>query len=133
MAEVALRNVVKRFDEVEAVREISLDIPNHGSQVATVGSAVGRIAGPVAPNIGQAIGGVWVRPKIRRDAHVIMLVPARRQIGFFHHREWSNAERGFALALEFGQRGRPLRVALPNAPPGRLQRFRVEQKNPRST
>ena len=29
MAEVALRNVTKRFDNVEAVRGISLDIPNN--------------------------------------------------------------------------------------------------------
>ena len=29
MAEVALRNVVKRYDDVEAVRGISLDIPNN--------------------------------------------------------------------------------------------------------
>jgi ABC-type sugar transport system ATPase subunit len=29
MADVALRNVVKRFDEVEAVRNISLNIPDN--------------------------------------------------------------------------------------------------------
>ena len=28
MADVALRNVVKRFDKVDAVREISLNIPD---------------------------------------------------------------------------------------------------------
>ena len=29
MADVALRSVVKRFDDVEAVRAIDLDIPNN--------------------------------------------------------------------------------------------------------
>ena len=28
MAEVALRNVVKRYDDVDAVRSVNLDIPN---------------------------------------------------------------------------------------------------------
>src|SRR6266705_6297854 len=42
MAEVALRNVVKRFDEVEAVREISLDIADQEFVVLVGPSGCGK-------------------------------------------------------------------------------------------
>src|SRR5467141_2380874 len=42
MAEVALRNVVKRFDEVEAVRNISLDIPDNEFVVLVGPSGCGK-------------------------------------------------------------------------------------------
>ena len=38
MAEVALRSVVKRYDEVEAVRSIDLDIPDNEFVFLTAGS-----------------------------------------------------------------------------------------------
>src|ERR1700686_3123329 len=42
MAEVALRGVVKRFDEVEAVRSIDLDIPNNEFVVLVGPSGCGK-------------------------------------------------------------------------------------------
>ena len=42
MAEVALRNVVKRFDDVEAVRSISLDIPDNEFVVLVGPSGCGK-------------------------------------------------------------------------------------------
>ena len=42
MAEVALRNVVKRYDEVEAVRSISLDIPDNEFVVLVGPSGCGK-------------------------------------------------------------------------------------------
>src|SRR6201995_494256 len=42
MADVALRNVVKRYDEVEAVRSIDLDIPNNEFVVLVGPSGCGK-------------------------------------------------------------------------------------------
>src|SRR3981189_1300760 len=42
MADVALRSVVKRFDEVEAVRSIDLDIPNNEFVVLVGPSGCGK-------------------------------------------------------------------------------------------
>ena len=42
MADVTLRNVVKRFDEVEAVRSIDLDIPDNEFIVLVGPSAAAR-------------------------------------------------------------------------------------------
>jgi multiple sugar transport system ATP-binding protein len=42
MADVALRSVVKRFDDVEAVRSIDLDIPNHEFVVLVGPSGCGK-------------------------------------------------------------------------------------------
>ena len=42
MADVALRDVVKRFDEVEAVRHISLDIPDKEFVVLVGPSGCGK-------------------------------------------------------------------------------------------
>jgi multiple sugar transport system ATP-binding protein len=42
MAAVALRNVVKRFDDVEVVRNISLDIPDNEFVVLVGPSGCGK-------------------------------------------------------------------------------------------
>src|ERR1700760_1319125 len=42
MAEVSLRNVVKRFDDVDVVRNISLDIPNNEFVVLVGPSGCGK-------------------------------------------------------------------------------------------
>ena len=42
MAEVSLRNVVKRFDNVEAVRSINLDIPDNEFVVLVGPSGCGK-------------------------------------------------------------------------------------------
>ena len=42
MAEVALRNVIKRFDNVEVVRNISLDIPDNEFVVLVGPSGCGK-------------------------------------------------------------------------------------------
>jgi len=42
MAEVALRNVVKRFDDVDAVRDISLNIPDNEFVVLVGPSGCGK-------------------------------------------------------------------------------------------
>ena len=42
MAEVALRNVVKRFDDVEVVRSINLDIPDNEFVVLVGPSGCGK-------------------------------------------------------------------------------------------
>ena len=42
MADVALRSVVKRFDDVEAVRSIDLDIPNNEFVVLVGPSGCGK-------------------------------------------------------------------------------------------
>ncbi|MGB6652366.1 MAG: ATP-binding cassette domain-containing protein, partial [Xanthobacteraceae bacterium] len=42
MAEVSLRNVVKRFDNVEVVRNISLDIPDNEFVVLVGPSGCGK-------------------------------------------------------------------------------------------
>ena len=43
MAEVSLRNVVKRFDNVEAVRSINLDIPDNEFVVLVGPSGCGKV------------------------------------------------------------------------------------------
>ena len=80
MAEVALRNVVKRFDEVEAVRNISLDIPDNEFVVLVGPSGCGKsttlrmIAGLEEVSAGEIlIGGDVVNdvpPKVRDIAMV---------------------------------------------------------------
>src|SRR6185312_3383435 len=48
-----------------------------------------RITLSVATYVGQMIGRIWIRPKVGSEAHVVVLVPARRRRIFLHHREWT--------------------------------------------
>jgi len=80
MAEVALRNVVKRFDEVEAVREISLDIPNQEFVVLVGPSGCGKsttlrmIAGLEEVTAGEIfIGGEVVNDLPPKDRDIAMV------------------------------------------------------------
>src|ERR1700752_2743963 len=80
MAEVSLRNVIKRFDSVEAVRSINLDIPNNEFVVLVGPSGCGKsttlrmIAGLEEVTSGDIyIGGEVVndRPPKYRDIAMV--------------------------------------------------------------
>jgi multiple sugar transport system ATP-binding protein len=80
MAEVALRHVVKRFDEVEAVRSIDLDIPNNEFVVLVGPSGCGKsttlrmIAGLEEVSAGEIfIGGELVNDLPPKDRDVAMV------------------------------------------------------------
>src|ERR1700744_1139948 len=80
MAEVALRNVVKRYDEVEAVRSISLDIPDNEFVVLVGPSGCGKsttlrmIAGLEELTSGDIfIGGEVVNDMPPKDRDIAMV------------------------------------------------------------
>ena len=80
MADVVLRNVVKRFDEVEAVRNISLDIPDNEFLVLVGPSGCGKsttlrmIAGLEEISDGDiAIGGDIVNDVPPKDRDIAMV------------------------------------------------------------
>src|SRR5262244_2764401 len=80
MADVALRNVVKRFDEVEAVRNISLDIPDNEFVVLVGPSGCGKsttlrmIAGLEEATAGEIlIGGDVVNDVPPKDRDIAMV------------------------------------------------------------
>jgi len=80
MAEVALRNVVKRFDDVEAVRSIDLDIPDNELVVLVGPSGCGKsttlrmIAGLEEVTSGEIfIGGELVNDLPPKDRDIAMV------------------------------------------------------------
>src|SRR5499425_173288 len=80
MAEVALRNVVKRFEEVEAVRSIDLDIPDNELVVLVGPSGCGKsttlrmIAGLEEVTSGDiCIGGELVNDLPPKDRDIAMV------------------------------------------------------------
>jgi len=80
MAEVALRSVVKRFDDVEAVRSIDLDIPNNEFVVLVGPSGCGKsttlrmIAGLEEVTSGEiSIGGEVVNDLPPKDRDIAMV------------------------------------------------------------
>src|SRR5215475_4712881 len=80
MAEVALRKVVKRFDDVEAVRSIDLDIPNNEFLVLVGPSGCGKsttlrmIAGLEEVTSGDIyIGGELVNDLPPKDRDIAMV------------------------------------------------------------
>ena len=80
MAEVALRNVVKRYDDVEAVRSISLDIPDNEFVVLVGPSGCGKsttlrmIAGLEEVTAGDIyIGGEIVNDRPPKDRDIAMV------------------------------------------------------------
>jgi multiple sugar transport system ATP-binding protein len=80
MAEVALRNVVKRYDDVVAVSNISLDIPNHEFVVLVGPSGCGKsttlrmIAGLEEISGGEiSIGGEVVNDLPPKDRDIAMV------------------------------------------------------------
>jgi multiple sugar transport system ATP-binding protein len=80
MAEVALRNVVKRFDDVEAVRSINLDIPDNEFVVLVGPSGCGKsttlrmIAGLEEVTSGDiSIGGEVVNDLPPKDRDIAMV------------------------------------------------------------
>jgi multiple sugar transport system ATP-binding protein len=80
MAEVVLRNVVKRFDEVEAVRSIDLDIPDNELVVLVGPSGCGKsttlrmIAGLEEVTAGDIyIGGELVNDLPPKDRDIAMV------------------------------------------------------------
>ena len=80
MAEVALRNVVKRYDDVEAVRNISLDIPDNEFVVLVGPSGCGKsttlrmIAGLEEVTAGDIyIGGEVVNDLPPKDRDIAMV------------------------------------------------------------
>src|SRR5499433_2412567 len=80
MAEVSLRNVVKRFDDVEAVRSIDLDIPNNEFVVLVGPSGCGKsttlrmIAGLEEVTAGEIlIGGELVNDLPPKDRDIAMV------------------------------------------------------------
>ena len=80
MAEVALRNVIKRFDDVEAVRSISLDIPDNEFVVLVGPSGCGKsttlrmIAGLEEVTAGDIyIGGEIVNDLPPKDRDIAMV------------------------------------------------------------
>jgi multiple sugar transport system ATP-binding protein len=80
MAEVSLRNVVKRFDNVEAVRSINLDIPDNEFVVLVGPSGCGKsttlrmIAGLEEVTAGDIyIGGEVVNDRPPKDRDIAMV------------------------------------------------------------
>src|SRR6516164_7713116 len=80
MAEVALRNVIKRFDEVEAVRSVNLDIPDNELVVLVGPSGCGKsttlrmIAGLEEVTSGEIyIGGELVNDLPPKDRDIAMV------------------------------------------------------------
>src|SRR5579862_8720363 len=80
MAEVSLRNVVKRFDDVDVVRNISLDIPNNEFVVLVGPSGCGKsttlrmIAGLEDITSGEIyIGGEVVNDLPPKDRDIAMV------------------------------------------------------------
>jgi multiple sugar transport system ATP-binding protein len=80
MADVALRNVTKRFDNVEAVRSISLDIPNNEFVVLVGPSGCGKsttlrmVAGLEEVTSGDIyIGGEIVNDRPPKDRDIAMV------------------------------------------------------------
>src|ERR1700674_4152435 len=80
MADVALRNVVKRYDEVEAVRGVSLNIPDKEFVVLVGPSGCGKsttlrmIAGLEEVSAGDILlGGEGVNTGPHRDRDFSML------------------------------------------------------------
>src|SRR6201998_114269 len=80
MAEVSLRNVVKRFDNVEAVRSINLDIPDNEFVVLVGPSGCGKsttlrmIAGLEEMTAGDIyIGGEVVNDLPPKDRDIAMV------------------------------------------------------------
>src|SRR6201992_2180534 len=80
MAEVSLRNVVKRFDNLEVVRNISLDIPNQEFVVLVGPSGCGKsttlrmIAGLEEISAGDiAIGGEVLNDLPPKDRDIAMV------------------------------------------------------------
>jgi multiple sugar transport system ATP-binding protein len=80
MAEVALRNVTKRFDDVEAVRSINLDIPNNEFVVLVGPSGCGKsttlrmVAGLEEVSAGDIyIGGELVNDLPPKDRDIAMV------------------------------------------------------------
>src|SRR5271163_471403 len=80
MAEVALRNVIKRYDDVEAVRSISLDIPDNEFVVLVGPSGCGKsttlrmIAGLEEVTAGDIyIGGAVVNDLPPKDRDIAMV------------------------------------------------------------
>src|SRR6201997_1580312 len=80
MSEVALRSVVKRFDDVEAVRAIDLDIPNNEFVVLVGPSGCGKsttlrmIAGLEEVTSGDIyIGGELVNALPPKDRDIAMV------------------------------------------------------------
>src|SRR3974390_3022049 len=80
MAEVSLRNVVKRFDNVEAVRSINLDIPDNEFVVLVGPSGCGKsttlrmIAGLEEVTAGDiCIGGEIVNDRPPKDRDIAMV------------------------------------------------------------
>src|ERR1700729_94432 len=80
MAEVALRNVIKRYDDVEAVRSISLDIPDNEFVVLVGPSGCGKsttlrmIAGLEEVTSGDiSIGGEVVNDRPPKDRDIAMV------------------------------------------------------------
>jgi multiple sugar transport system ATP-binding protein len=80
MAEVALRNVVKRYDDVEAVRSINLDIPDNEFVVLVGPSGCGKsttlrmIAGLEEITSGDIyIGGQIVNDRPPKDRDIAMV------------------------------------------------------------
>jgi multiple sugar transport system ATP-binding protein len=80
MAEVKLRNVVKRFDDVEAVRSISLDIPDNEFVVLVGPSGCGKsttlrmIAGLEEVTSGDIlIGGEVINDRPPKDRDIAMV------------------------------------------------------------
>jgi multiple sugar transport system ATP-binding protein len=80
MAEVALRNVVKRYDDVEAVRSINLDIPDNEFVVLVGPSGCGKsttlrmIAGLEEVTAGDIyIGGAVVNDLPPKDRDIAMV------------------------------------------------------------
>src|ERR1700761_9750156 len=103
MAEVVLRNVVKRFDGVDAVRSISLDIPDNEFVVLVGPSGCGKsttlrmIAGLEEVTAGDIyIGGEIVNDLPPKDRDIAMVFPNYALYPHMTVRE----NLGFALKLK---------------------------------
>ena len=85
---------------------------DHLAQVQAVSQLVDfRIPLAVTANIGQAVRRRWIRPPVWRQAHVVALVPARRNRVLVNDREWPDGECAIRLLDQLGHRRRKTFVA----------------------
>jgi hypothetical protein len=88
-----------------------------------------RITLAIAPNVGQTVGRFWIRPEVRRLAHVVVFVAAGRDNRLINDRERTFFQSLLRLALELRPGRCRISVAASNGVSTFFQFFRVEKKD----
>ena len=109
-----------------------LDGARHPAHAGRVGGAGGglRVALAVAADVGEAVGLRRVRPPVRPEAEVVVLVAAGRGLRLVGDRERPHLQRRVGLGDELLEGRLQARVALGESRLRVQKRFRYEGKNP---